>query len=134
MQQPHNVGVLLYAAALPEVGQARDADKIADDTVAALRTAAEQRARDASRLDASVKAAQATLTQATDFIATRRGAVGTEARTRLAWTGAGFLIEFPCAGGEARSADRPAPPLPCEIVRSAGSWGYHSTACPSSQA
>jgi len=65
-------------------GQARDADKIADDTVAALRTAAEQRARDASRLDASVKAAQATLTQATDFIATRRGAVGTEARTRLA--------------------------------------------------
>ena len=65
-------------------GQARDADKIADDIVAALRTAAEQRARDASRLDASVKAAQATLTQATDFIATRRGAVGTEARTRLA--------------------------------------------------
>ncbi|MDR3544868.1 MAG: TPM domain-containing protein [Candidatus Limnocylindrales bacterium] len=65
-------------------GQARDADKIADDIVAALRTAAEQHARDASRLDASVKAAQASLTQATDFIATRRGAVGTEARTRLA--------------------------------------------------
>ena len=48
------------------------------------RTAAEQRARDAARLDASVKAAQATLTRAADFIATRRGAVGTEARTRLA--------------------------------------------------
>jgi hypothetical protein len=64
--------------------QASEAHTIADDTLAALRTATEQRARDAARLDASVKAAQATLTRATDFIATRRGAVGTEARTRLA--------------------------------------------------
>jgi BMFP domain-containing protein YqiC len=63
---------------------ARDAHTIADDSLAALRTAAEQRARDAARLDASIKAAQATLTRATDFIATRRGAVGTEGRTRLA--------------------------------------------------
>jgi BMFP domain-containing protein YqiC/uncharacterized membrane protein YgcG len=64
--------------------QARDAHTIADDALVALRTATEQRARDAARLDASVKAAQATLTRAADFIATRRGAVGTEARTRLA--------------------------------------------------
>jgi BMFP domain-containing protein YqiC len=64
--------------------QARDAHTIADDVLATLRTAAEQLARDAARLDASIKAAQATLTRATDFIATRRGAVGTEARTRLA--------------------------------------------------
>ena len=63
---------------------ARDAHTIADESLVALRTAAEQRTRDAARLDASVKAAQATLTRATDFIATRRGAVGTEARTRLA--------------------------------------------------
>lgn len=64
--------------------QARDAHTIADDILATLRTAAEQLARDAARLDASIKAAQATVTRATDFIATRRGAVGTEARTRLA--------------------------------------------------
>jgi len=63
---------------------ARDAHTIADDILATLRTAAEQGARDAARLDASIKAAQATLTRATDFIATRRGAVGTEGRTRLA--------------------------------------------------
>jgi uncharacterized membrane protein YgcG/BMFP domain-containing protein YqiC len=63
---------------------ARDANTIADDILAALRTAAEQRARDAARLDASIRAAQTTLTRATDFIATRRGAVGAEARTRLA--------------------------------------------------
>jgi uncharacterized membrane protein YgcG/BMFP domain-containing protein YqiC len=64
--------------------RARDAHTIADDILATLRTAAEQSARDAARLDASIKAAQATLTRATDFIATRRGAVGTEGRTRLA--------------------------------------------------
>ncbi len=64
--------------------QARDAHTIADNILATLRTAAEQLARNAARLDASIKAAQATVTRATDFIATRRGAVGTEARTRLA--------------------------------------------------
>ncbi len=64
--------------------RARDAHTIADDILVTLRTAAEQGTRDAARLDASIKAAQATLTRATDFIATRRGAVGTEARTRLA--------------------------------------------------
>ena len=64
--------------------QARDAHTIADDILATLRTAAEQLARNAARLDASIQAAQATVTRATDFIATRRGAVGTEARTRLA--------------------------------------------------
>jgi BMFP domain-containing protein YqiC len=64
--------------------QARDAHTIADDILATLRTAAEQLARDTARLDASIQAAQATVRRATDFIATRRGAVGTEARTRLA--------------------------------------------------
>lgn len=64
--------------------QARDAHTIADAALAAERTASEQRARDTARLDASIRAAQATLTRATDFIATRRGAVGTDARTRLA--------------------------------------------------
>ncbi len=72
----------------PDVGaafqQASQAHAIADDILATLRTAAEQRARDAARLDASIKAAQASLTRATDFIATRRGAVGSEARTRVA--------------------------------------------------
>ncbi len=64
--------------------QARDAHTIADAALAAERTANEQRTRDAARLDASIRAAQATLTRASDFIATRRGAVGTDARTRLA--------------------------------------------------
>jgi uncharacterized membrane protein YgcG/BMFP domain-containing protein YqiC len=72
----------------PDVGaafqQASQAHAIADDILATLRTAAEQRARDAARLDASIKGAQASVTRATDFVATRRGAVGTEARTRLA--------------------------------------------------
>src|SRR5664280_443818 len=65
--------------------QSRDAHTIADDALAAERTASEQRARDAARLGASITAAQTTLTRASDFIATRRGAVGTDARVRVVW-------------------------------------------------
>ena len=67
--------------------KARRANEIADEVLAGIRTAAEQRAALAARLDTSIRGAQATVTRASDFIATRRGGVGGEARTRLAEAG-----------------------------------------------
>lgn len=64
--------------------KARRANEIADETLAGIRTAAEQRAALTARLDTSVRGAQATLTRATDYVANHRGGVGSEARTRLA--------------------------------------------------
>ena len=64
--------------------KARRANEIADEVLAGIRTAAEQRAAMAARLDTSIRGAQATLTRASDYVATRRGGVGQEARTRLA--------------------------------------------------
>ena len=64
--------------------KARRANEIADETLAGIRTAAEQRAALATRLDTSIRGAQATLTRATDYVANHRGGVGPEARTRLA--------------------------------------------------
>lgn len=72
----------------PDVGaaytKARRANEIADTVLAGIRTAAEQRAALAARLDTSIRGAQATVTRAADYVATRRGGVGGEARTRLA--------------------------------------------------
>ncbi len=62
---------------------ASQANDIADQQIAVQRTAAEQQARTAARLDASVRAAQTTVTRAADYIAARRGGVGTDARTRI---------------------------------------------------
>jgi len=72
----------------PDVGpaydKARRADAIVDEVAAAVRTAQEQRARDAARLESSIRAAQVAVTRASDYVTTRRGGVGREARTRLA--------------------------------------------------
>ncbi len=64
--------------------KARRGNEIADEVLAGIRTAAEQRATMAARLDTSIRGAQATLTRASDYVANRRGGVGQEARTRLA--------------------------------------------------
>ena len=64
--------------------KARQANEIADAVLAGIRTAAEQRAALASRLDTSVRGAQATVTRASDYVATHRRGVGGEARTRIA--------------------------------------------------
>jgi uncharacterized membrane protein YgcG len=64
--------------------KARRANELADETLAGIRTAAEQRAALATRLDTSIRGAQATLTRAADYVANHRGGVGPEARTRLA--------------------------------------------------
>jgi uncharacterized membrane protein YgcG len=64
--------------------RARRANQIVDEVLAGIRTAAEQRAALAARLDTSIRGAQATLTRATDYVSNHRGGVGGEARTRLA--------------------------------------------------
>ncbi len=65
-------------------GKARRANEIADGVLAGIRTAAEQRAALTTRLDTSIRGAQATVTRATDYVANHRGGVGGEARTRVA--------------------------------------------------
>jgi hypothetical protein len=65
-------------------GKARRANEIADEVLARIRTAAEQRAALAARLDTSIRGAQATVTRASDYVANHRGGVGGEARTRIA--------------------------------------------------
>ncbi len=59
------------------------ADATLDEMLATATEAKAQAERTAQRLTQDITAAQAQITAATDFIATRRGAVGAEARTRL---------------------------------------------------
>jgi uncharacterized membrane protein YgcG len=67
--------------------KARRADALADAIERDIRTAEEQQARDAARLDAGLKAAQVAVTRASDYIGGQRGGIGTEARTRRAEAG-----------------------------------------------
>lgn len=67
--------------------KARQANEIADGVLAGIRTAAEQRAALAARLETTIRGAQATVTRATDYVANHRGGVGGEARTRVAEAG-----------------------------------------------
>ncbi len=62
----------------------READAALDDILAATRSAQQNAERALSALQESVDSANAKMSGAEDFIATRRGAVGSEARTRLA--------------------------------------------------
>lgn len=59
------------------------ADAALDEVIATATEAKATAERTAQRLTQDITAAQAQITAATDFIATRRGAVGAEARTRL---------------------------------------------------
>ena len=62
----------------------QEADLTLDDILAATRSAQATQQRAAAALQASLDSADAKISGAGDFIATRRGAVGSEARTRLA--------------------------------------------------
>lgn len=63
---------------------AATAQRLAGELLAAVRADAEQQARFAAALEASITAARAEMDRASDFVATRRGGVGRRARTRLA--------------------------------------------------
>jgi uncharacterized membrane protein YgcG len=63
---------------------AASAHAAANHLLAAVRQDAEQRARLVAAMDAAVRTAQADIERTSDYIATRRGGVGREARTRLA--------------------------------------------------
>jgi hypothetical protein len=64
--------------------KARQANQMGDEVLAGIRSAAEQRAAVAARLQTSIRGAQATVTRATDYVANHRSGVGGEARTRVA--------------------------------------------------
>jgi uncharacterized membrane protein YgcG len=61
-----------------------EADADLDRALAAVREAQQQRDRAAALVDRAILAATSAVSAADDFVATRRGAVGAEARTRLA--------------------------------------------------
>lgn len=64
--------------------KARRANDLADAVVMAIRTAEEQAARQAAQLEAGLRAAQLSVTRASDYLGGHRGGIGTDARTRLA--------------------------------------------------
>ena len=61
-----------------------EAHQAADEALAAVRADAEQRAKFAAALEASLTSARVEVDRAADFLATRRNGVGRRARTRLA--------------------------------------------------
>jgi TPM domain len=64
--------------------QAAEARRLADEALAAAHADAEHRERVLQAVETSLVAAQADLDRAANFISTRRGSVGRQARTRLA--------------------------------------------------
>lgn len=68
---------------LAALRQVDEADVVLDAALAAARDAQAQRQRAAAILDQALLAARSSFAAASDFVATRRGAVGSEARTRL---------------------------------------------------
>jgi hypothetical protein len=69
---------------LAAVRRLEEADTALDQALAGARDAATQARRAAAALDQTVLTARSAIDAAADFIGTRRGAVGAEARTRLA--------------------------------------------------
>ncbi|WP_055476343.1 TPM domain-containing protein [Gordonia sp. HS-NH1] len=90
-----------------------DADADLDDALAAARDAAAERVRRAQVLTAALESAGAKVTAAADFIGTRRGAVQSTARTRLAE--AQRLLQ---SATDAAATD---PPAATQTARRAGS-------------
>jgi hypothetical protein len=66
------------------IQRVQEADATLDDILAATRSAQETQQRAVASLQHSLDSAQAKITGTNDFINTRRGAVGSQARTRLA--------------------------------------------------
>lgn len=71
-------------AVLAALKDAQRANSTADEVLACVRQAEEQRARERSALEAALRTAEASVARAQDFVATRRDGVDREARTRLA--------------------------------------------------
>ena len=69
---------------LTALRQLTEADLVLDDALATARDAQAQAKHLARTLDQAMLTAQSSLAAASDFITTRRGAVGSQARTRLA--------------------------------------------------
>ncbi len=82
----------------------READATLDDILSATRSAQETEQRAIAALQQSLDSAQAKITGAGDFIATRRGAVGSQARTRLAEAERHLSTALGLAGSDAARA------------------------------
>jgi uncharacterized membrane protein YgcG len=81
-------GKTAAAAAPPDVlaaqSAATQAHTAANEALAGIRATAEQRTREKAALDAQMRSASSAVDRAADYIETRRGGVGQQARTRLA--------------------------------------------------
>jgi len=69
------------------LADATKANAIGDELLAGLRSAEEAARRTTTALEGVIRDAQAAITQAADLVATRRSAIGGQARTRLAEAG-----------------------------------------------
>lgn len=89
--------------------RARRANELADAVEKGIRSTLEQQAREAARLQAGLRAAQVAVTRASDYVAGRRGGIGTGARTRLAEAtrhlGAALALETTDPAGALAEAD-----------------------------
>jgi uncharacterized membrane protein YgcG len=100
-------------AVLTALRVAQQANRIGDEILAGIRTERDRRARAAAALETAVRAAQTSVTLASDFIANRRNGVRHEARTRLAEAERHLAMAMelgpadpPRATGEAQAAQR----------------------------
>ncbi len=82
------------------------ADEALDQALARVRDEQQRQAKARQHLDQTVLAARATIDSGNDFITTRRGAVGPEARTRLATAQQHLLAAHQLAAGDPATALR----------------------------
>jgi hypothetical protein len=82
----------------------RKADAITDAIEEDVRTVQERRARDAARLEASIRSARLAVTRAADYVGGQRGGIGPEARTRLAEASRHLEAAVAAAGTDPASA------------------------------
>ncbi len=64
--------------------KARQAEKVAEDVFARIRSAQQAAAQLAAHLDSSLQTAQAAVTRASGLVTTRRGGIGSDPRTKVA--------------------------------------------------
>ena len=118
---------------LTALRQLEEGDLALEQALSVARDAQTQARRSAELLDQALLTARSTTAAAADFIGTRRGAVGPEARTRLAEAqrhldaAEGMARQDPAAAlGEARDADRLAQYALEVAQRDVGQWSQQT--------
>lgn len=89
---------------LTALAKVQEADEALDEIAVATHSAQEEEQRAAATLQQVLSTARAEVASATDFVSTRRGAIGSEARTRLAEASRHLAAAEELAGSSAAQA------------------------------